>query len=108
MSKAIFPSGASSSELAPRFDLLPPGVLTLELERWALGAAIHGPNNWRLGAADPEWRRDRANHLLAHALAYVAGDRSEDHLSAIRVNAAMLQYADRADTAGVATTPAEV
>jgi hypothetical protein len=60
----------------------------------AEGAAKHGENNYQAGKADPAYRRDRINHLIEHALKYAAGDRSEDHLAAVRCNAGMLVWLD--------------
>jgi hypothetical protein len=92
---ATFKSGAKSSERAPRFDLIPVVALEREARRWAEGAAAHGENNYQRGiCTDPEFRKDRENHLLYHVLRYVAGDRSDAHLAAIRCNAGMLEWAD--------------
>jgi len=87
---AVFASGAKSSEERPRYDLIPREALEREAIRMAEGAASHGANNWRLGVHDPDFIRDRVNHLIDHALRYAAGDRSEDHLAAVRCNAGML------------------
>lgn len=56
----------------------------------AEGAAAHGENNYRIGVSDPAFIRDRINHLIEHALRYADGDRSDDHLAAVRCNAGML------------------
>jgi hypothetical protein len=85
-----FTSGAKSSEESPRYDLIPLEALQREAQRFALGAARHGERNYQRGAGDPAFRRDRLNHLLNHALLYASGDRSDDHLAAIRANAGML------------------
>lgn len=92
-----FASGAKSSEEAPRYDLIPREALRREAQRFALGAAHHGEHNYQRGARDPAFFRDRLNHLLEHALLYQSGDRSDDHLAAVRANAAMLMWleADR-------------
>jgi hypothetical protein len=96
VSGAVFPSGAKSSEQKPRFDLIPFEALSREAIRMAEGAAAHGENNYRKGAGDAAFIRDRVNHLLEHALRYAAGDRSDDHLAAIRCNAAMLMWLEQA------------
>jgi hypothetical protein len=85
-----FTSGAKSSEESPRYDLVPLASLKRQAARMAQGAATHGEHNYRKGAADPTFIRDRINHLLGHALAYAAGDRSDDHLGAVLANAGML------------------
>lgn len=85
-----FDSGAKSSEEQPRIDLIPWEAIRREADRMALGARAHGENNYRKGAGDPAFIRDRVNHLLAHAIKYANGDRADDHLAAIRCNAGML------------------
>lgn len=85
-----FDSGARSSEEAPRYDLIPLASLKRQAARMAEGAMSHGERNYLKGAHDPVFIRDRINHLLGHALAYAAGDTSDDHLGAILANAGML------------------
>lgn len=85
-----FDSGAKSSEEAPRYDLIPPASLRRQARRMAEGAASHGERNYERGATDATFVQDRINHLIGHALAYAAGDRSEDHLGAVLANAGML------------------
>lgn len=86
----VAPSGARSSEQKPRYDLIPTVALQREAQRMAEGAAAHGELNYLKGKGDPVYIRERVNHMIEHALLYAAGDRSTDHLSAIRCNAAML------------------
>lgn len=86
------PSGAKSSEQKPRYDLIPAVALEREAIRMAEGAEAHGENNYQKGKGDPVFVRDRVNHLIEHALKYAAGDRSTDHLAAVRCNAAMLMW----------------
>jgi len=85
-----FASGAKSSEEAPRYDLIPAVSLRRQAKRMAEGAASHGERNYEKGATDATFVQDRVNHLIGHALAYAAGDRSEDHLGAVLANAGML------------------
>jgi hypothetical protein len=89
---AVFASGAKSSEEKPRYDLIPVCALEREAVRMAEGAKAHGENNYQQGVNDPAFIRDRINHLIAHALNYASGDRSDDHLAAIRCNAGMLMW----------------
>jgi hypothetical protein len=89
---AVFTSGAKSSEEKPRYDLIPATALAREAVRMGAGARAHGENNYQQGKDDPAFIRDRINHLIAHALNYSSGDRSDDHLAAIRCNAAMLMW----------------
>lgn len=94
---AVFASGAKSSEAKPRYDLIPLVALEREAIRMAEGAAVHGENNYRQGKGDQGFFKDRVNHLLEHALKYAAGDRSEDHLAAIRCNTGMLMWLEEAE-----------
>lgn len=89
---AVFESGAKSTERKPRYDLIPVAALEREAVRWAEGADAHGENNYRKGIDDPAFIKDRINHLIEHALKYADGDRSDDHLAAIRCNAGMLMW----------------
>jgi hypothetical protein len=89
---AVFASGAKSSEEKPRYDLIPVCALEREAVRMAEGAKAHGENNYQQGVNDPAFIMDRINHLIAHALNYASGDRSDDHLAAIRCNAGMLMW----------------
>ena len=85
-----FSSGALSSEAAPRYDLIPLASLQRQAARMAQGAETHGPRNYQKGVHDQAFWQDRINHLIGHALAYAAGDRSDDHLGAVLANAGML------------------
>lgn len=93
--KAVFKSGASSSEVKPRYDLIPPCALKRLAERFGYGARKHGDHNYRKGFSDPEFVRDRINHLIEHAFKYAGGDRTEDHLGAVLCGAAMLAELER-------------
>jgi hypothetical protein len=87
---ATFVSGAKSSEVKPRYDLIPAVALEREAIRMAEGAQVHGEKNYLQGKDDRQFITDRINHLIEHALKYAAGDRSTDHLAAVRCNAGML------------------
>ena len=91
---ATFTSGAKSSEEKPRYDLIPVEALKREAIRMAEGARAHGENNYRVGARDKRFIVDRINHAIEHLLKYANGDRSEDHLAAVRCNAGMLIWLD--------------
>ena len=65
------------------------------------GAETHGENNYQLGVGDADFIRDRINHLIEHARKYQAGDRSDDHLAAIRANAGMLIWLEEATRGSV-------
>lgn len=85
-----FTSGAKSSEEAPRYDLIEPAFLDAVARRMAQGAASHGERNYLSGVGDPEFVRDRLNHLVGHVLKLAAGDTSDDHLAAAGANLNML------------------
>lgn len=105
-----FTSGAKSSEPGLRYDLLEPELLRRLCTRMAQGAASHGERNYRRGKDDPEFIRDRINHLIAHALKLLHGDHSEDHVGAIAAGANMLAFLlpDTATPESVAATPSDV
>jgi len=90
----VSPSGAKSSSEKPRYDLIEAAFLRRLAQRMAYGAEKHGERNYRLGAGDDVYRRDRINHLIEHALKYAAGDTSTDHLGAIAANCNMLAWFD--------------
>jgi hypothetical protein len=108
-----FESGAKSTEVKPRYDLVPIESITYIAERLGFGAERHGEHNWRQGVNDPVFIRDRKNHAIEHLLAYVSGQTSKpdktgkvdtpiDHLKAAITNLAMLasiEEARRNDTA---------
>ena len=64
------------------------------------GAVKHGERNYRLGAHDPTYRRDRVNHLIEHALKYADGDTSTDHLAAIGANCNILAWMEEQPKTG--------
>lgn len=86
----VFVSGAKSSEEAPRLDLVPLASIIRQAHRMAIGAAGHGEWNYRRGANDADFIRDRKNHLALHVAKYLAGNQDEDHLGAVLANAGML------------------
>ncbi len=86
--KVTFDTGSQRSALLERFDLIPYEAAEREARRWALGMQKYGLYNWQKGQP----AGDVMSHLLRHAMLHAAGDRTEDHLAAIRCNAAMLMY----------------
>ena len=88
--KKTFSSGATSTSEKPRYDLIPVAALRRLANRFGYGAEKHGDHNYKRGAEDPVFIRDRKNHMIEHATKYANGDRSIDHLGAIMCNAAML------------------
>lgn len=80
-------SGATSSRLDERYDLIPHEAMKAMARRFAFGAKRHSPDNWKKGDAD--YARERLNHLWQHLSAFTETGRQED-LDAVITNAAML------------------
>jgi hypothetical protein len=84
-----FTSGAKSSEVKPRYDLVPQRALECIARRFELGIKTHGERNYRKGAQDSVFLVDRINHLIEHTLQFAEHRRTSD-LAAVLCNAAML------------------
>lgn len=70
------------SDIPWRFDLLDPLAMFEMCRVLDTGAKKYGEENWRkIGV------RHHLNHMIAHVYAYLAGDRSDDHLSNIMCRA---------------------
>lgn len=104
--KTQFITGAvrDSAEGKARMELLPWDLMPRVAKRYDDGAKAYGNNNWRKGQL--------SSHVFAsmmrHAMAWVIGDRSEDHLSAVVWNAFALMnnetyFKDREDIHDIAT-----
>lgn len=70
--------GGSQSDIPVRFDLIDAKAMFEMAKVLDHGAKKYGANNWR--KIDVE---DHLNHLLMHTYAYLAGDRTDEHLSHI-------------------------
>lgn len=70
--------GGSQSDIPVRFDLIDANAMFEMAKVLDHGAKKYGANNWR--KIDVE---DHLNHLLMHTYAYLAGDRTDEHLSHI-------------------------
>jgi hypothetical protein len=68
--------GGVQSHLTQSFHLLPVDAVTAVAEVLFHGAKKYGQNNWRLIPVI-----DHLNHALYHVFLYIAGNRSENHLS---------------------------
>jgi len=86
----VYQSGATRSTDVEefRFDLAPACATRREAKIWREGADIHGENNWKKGFPTHVC----LNHLEYHLSKYKDGDRTEDHLAKIAVNAAMAMF----------------
>ena len=85
-----FGGGATRSSDADseRYDLIPPLATKREAIRMAQGARTHGERNWESASPIEPFTQSCLNHLERHLVAYKSGDRTDDHLAAIRCNAA--------------------
>jgi hypothetical protein len=81
--------GGSQSHIPVRFDLVDGDAMFAMAAVLHQGAEKYGPNNWRLIDVD-----DHLNHLIMHAYAWLAGDRTDEHLSHIMCRAMFAQAVD--------------
>lgn len=76
--RKTFESGAVREEIkGVRYDLISPVGLRRLAETYHEGAMKYGDWNWTKGMPVS----DVLNHVLAHLVAYLGGDASEDHLA---------------------------
>lgn len=68
--------GGGQSHSPYRMDLIDPLAILEVGKALAEGAEKYGENNWKLIPIE-----DHLNHLLVHIYAYLAGDKSDNHLS---------------------------
>lgn len=78
--------GGSQSRVLYDFTLADPKAMFEMCKVLKEGADKYGRENWRL--IDVE---DHLNHMIIHAYAYLAGDRSDEHLSHIMCRALFAQ-----------------
>lgn len=64
--KHTFSSGASSSGMKPRYDLIPTWALRRIAQRFGEGAIKYGEDNWKKGLTDDVFIIDRINHATEH------------------------------------------
>ena len=101
-----FGGGATRSSDADseRYDLIPPLATKREAIRMAQGARTHGERNWESASPIEPFTQSCLNHLERHLVAYKLGDRTDDHLAAIRCNAAFLIHFEEKDNDGIANS----
>jgi hypothetical protein len=78
--------GGKQSKVPVRFDLIDAKALFEQAKVLHEGAEKYGANNWRKIPVE-----DHLNHLIMHAYAYLAGDRTDEHLSHIMCRATFAQ-----------------
>ncbi len=81
------PSGGVHSKLRYAFHLIDPGAMFAMARVMAEGEKTHGTDTWRF--LTPQQQYD---HMEQHALAYLAGDKQEEHLAHMLCRA-MMMYA---------------
>lgn len=82
-------SGATSTKLEERWDLIPHAALEAMARRFWLGSVKHAARNWEKG--DEEFAETRLAHCYRH-MALFAEHRRQEDLDALLCNAAMLAY----------------
>jgi hypothetical protein len=82
-------SGATSTKLEERWDLIPFAALAAMARRFWVGSIRHAPRNWEKG--DEEFAETRLAHCFRHMALFAESRRQED-LDAVLCNAAMLAY----------------
>jgi hypothetical protein len=70
------PQGGSQSLIPVRFDLIDARAMFEMAKVLHTGAVKYGEDNWRLITVE-----EHLNHGLMHTFAYLAGDRTDEHLS---------------------------
>lgn len=78
--------GGSQSAIPVRFDLIDGNAMFEMAKVLHQGAEKYGADNWRKIPIE-----DHLNHLIMHAYAYLAGDRTDEHLSHIMCRAMFAQ-----------------
>lgn len=92
--------GATRSEKAPRYDLVPREGIRRIANRFELGAEKHGAGNWMLSLQNETDARqfciEAYNHLLEHAQKMAGGENPEDdHLGAIGWAVTVLSFCEK-------------
>lgn len=102
--RRIFLTGSrrDTDESKPRFDLISTHAARREAEHMAKGAKKYGENNWALGQPVSVFLAS----LMRHVEAFRSGERTEDHLAAIRFNAGGIMHMEEEVAAG--RLPAEL
>ena len=71
-----------------RYDLLSPATLRRDASLLERGAAKYGDRNWEKGQPESRLFDSAFRHLMYH----LAGDRTEDHLAAVRWNVGAIMH----------------
>lgn len=86
----IFGTGAKRSSDCDdlKYSLIPTCATRRWAKRLALGAKLHGRDNWKKGFPYSAC----VDHLMEHLAKWLEGDSSEDHLAAILCNVGFLAW----------------
>lgn len=82
--------GGKQSKVLYRFDLLDPLAMFEMTNVLTVGAEKYGEDNWRKISVN-----EHLNHMIIHTYAYLAGDKSDDHLSHIMCRAMFAQGVEK-------------
>ncbi|MDE2233421.1 MAG: hypothetical protein KGJ90_04920 [Patescibacteria group bacterium] len=90
-----FENGSQRSERRPLYTLIPLVAIKAIAERFAIGAAKYGKDNWKKGG--PDFYEQTKNHLIHHFWCYLENRLEDeaspiDHLKAVAWNAAALLW----------------
>ena len=85
-----YANGASESKTELRFDLIPPDEIATIAKVLGQGAIKYGEDNWK---ALPTWTH--LNHALQHIFAFLANDKSDDHLSHAATRLIFAMWSDK-------------
>lgn len=80
-----------TQEGKPRYDLLDRPFLHRWADLMARGAEKYGADNWRKATTEGELRRFEAS-AYRHFMAWLDGERDEDHAAAVAFNIAAAEY----------------
>ena len=87
-----YDNGASESKTELRFDLIPADEIATIAKVLGQGAIKYGDDNWK---GLPTWTH--LNHALQHIFAYLANDKSDDHLSHAATRLIFAMWSDKKD-----------
>lgn len=93
------PGGATRSEQKPMYHLVPMAGPRRTALRFTMGAAVHGPSNWKRSlqceANAAAFCQEAYNHMMEHAYKMAQGlEPLDDHLGAIGWAQSVLCYAE--------------
>jgi hypothetical protein len=81
-------AGAKDGGFPARFDLISPIALKRLAETYGEGALKYDDHDWRKGFPFSVV----VNHLFAHLVAYLKGDKTEDHMAHLTWNAFVIMH----------------